>query len=189
MFQKAFLILSASAILGAGVVAPTATLAQFPGPPPLPGPAGPPPGLGGPPPGLGGPPPGLGGPPPQLGLGGPPRPPGPGGTAPRPLGAPSDFARVGGPSGFHGVDRAIQGSGRHFQGRTAGYTEGGSSGYGYDRGGWARRWGRYGAHVYGGYGYSDGSYGDGSDSYAYGDGCYHVYSRYAGRRVMVCSRD
>src|SRR5271166_6247002 len=165
MFQKAFLILSASAIIGAGVVAPTATLAQFPGPPPLPGPVGPPPGLGGPPPG-------LGGPPPQLGLGGPPRPLGPGATAPRPLGAPSDFARVGGPSGFHGVDRAIQGSGRHFQGRTAGYTEGGSSGYGDDRGGWARRWGRYGAHVYGSYGYSDGS---GSDN---GDGCYYVYSQY-----------
>ena len=184
MFQKAFLILSASAILGAGVVAPTATLAQFPGPPPLPGPAGPPPGLGGPPPGLGGPPPGPGGPPPQLGLGGPPRPLGPGGTAPRPPGAPSDFARAGGPSGFHGVDRAIQGAGRHFQGRTAGYTEGGLSGYGYDRGGWARRWGRYGAHVYGSYGYSDGS-----DSYGYGDGCYYAYSRYAGRRVLVCSRD
>jgi hypothetical protein len=188
MFQKAFLILSASAILGAGVVAPTAALAQLPGPPP---------GLGGPPPGLGGPPPGLGGPPPQLGLGGPPRPFGPGGTAPRPLGAPSDFARGGGPSGFHGVDRAIQGSGRHFQGRTAGF-EGGSSGYGYDRGGWARRWERYGAHVYGSYGYGDGSdsYGYGRDSYAYGrdsyayaDGCYYVYSRYTGRRVRVCSGD
>jgi hypothetical protein len=114
MFQKAFLILSASAILGAGVLAATAALAQFPGPPPLPGPAGPPPGLGGPPPG-------LGGPPPQLGLGGPPRAVGPAGTAPRPLGAPSDFARLGGASGFHGLDRAIQGSGRHFQGRTAGY--------------------------------------------------------------------
>jgi hypothetical protein len=177
MFQKAFLILSASAILGAGVLAATAALAQFPGPPPLPGPAGPPPGLGGPPPG-------LGGPPPQLGLGGPPRAVGPAGTAPRPLGAPSDFARLGGASGFHGLDRAIQGSGRHFQGRTAGYTEGGSSGYGYDRGGWARRWGRYGAHVYGSYGYSGGS-----DSYGYGDGCYYAYSRYAGRRVLVCSRD
>src|SRR5262249_33055331 len=82
MFQK-FLILSASAILGAGVVAPTATLAQFPGPPPLPGLGGPPPGLGGPPPGLAGPPPGPGGgPPPQLGLGGAPRALGPGGTAP-----------------------------------------------------------------------------------------------------------
>jgi hypothetical protein len=190
MFQKAFLILSASAILGAGVVAPTATLAQFPGPPPLPGPVGPPSGLGGPPPGLSGPPPGHGGLPPQLGLGGPPRPPGPGGTAPRPLGAPSDFARVGGPSGFHGVDRAIQGGGRHFQGRTAGY-EGGSRGYGYDRGGWARQWGRYGAHVYGSYGDGSDSYGysDGSDSYAYADGCYYVYSQYAGRRVRVCSRD
>ena len=170
MFQKAFLILSASAIIGAGVVAPTATLAQFPGPPPLPGPVGPPPG--------------LGGPPPQLGLGGPPRPPGPGGTAPRPLGAPSDVARVGGPSGFHGVDRAIQGSGRHFQGRTASYTGGGMSGYGYDRGGWARRSGRYGAQVYGSSGYSDGS-----DSYAHADGCYYAYSQYAGRRVLVCSRD
>ena len=185
MFRKAFLILSASAILGAGVVVPTATLAQFPGPPPLPGPAGPPPGLGGPPPGLGGPPPGPGGgPPPQLGLGGPPRSVGPGGAALRPLGAPSDFARMGGPSGFHGVDRAIQGSGRHFQGRVAGYTGGGSSGYGYDRGGWARRWGRYGVHVYGSYGYSDGS-----DSYGDGEGCYYAYSRYAGRRVLVCSRD
>jgi hypothetical protein len=198
MFQKAFLILSASAILAAGVVAPTAALAQFPGPPPLPGPVGPPPGLGGPPPGLGGPPPGLGGPPPglggpppQLGLGGPPRPFGPGGTAPRPLGAPSDFARGGGPSGFHGVDRAVQGSGRQFQGRTAGYAEGGSSGYGYDRGGSARRWARYGAHVYGSYGYGDGSdsNGYGSDSSAYADGCYYVYSRYAGRRVRVCSGD
>jgi hypothetical protein len=185
MFQKAFLILSASAILGACVVAPTAALAQFPGPPPLPGPAGPPPGLGGPPPGLAGPPPVPGGPPPQLGLGGPPRPVNPG-TAPRPLGAPSGFARGGGPSGFHGVDRAIQGSGRQFQGRTAGYAGGASSGYGYDRGGWARRWGRYGAHVYGSYGYSDGS-----ESYGYGDGdgCYYAHSRYAGRRVLVCSRD
>jgi hypothetical protein len=183
MFQKAFLILSASAIIGAGVLAPTATLAQFPGPPPLPGPVGPPPGLGGPPPG-------LGGPPPQLGLGGPPRL-GPGGTAPRPLGAPSDFARVGGPSGFHGVDRAIQGSGRQLQGRTAGYTGGGSSGYGYDRGGWARRWGRYGAQVYGSSGYSDGSdsYGYSDGSNGYGDGCYYAYSQYAGRRVQVCSRD
>src|SRR6516164_6965797 len=72
MFRKAFLILSASAILGAGVVVPTATLAQFPGPPPLPGPVGPPPGLGGLPPGLGGPPPRPGGSPPQLGRGGPP---------------------------------------------------------------------------------------------------------------------
>ena len=177
MFKKTFLLLSASAILGAGVVAPTATLAQFPGPPPLPGPAGPPPGLGGPPPG-------LGGPPPQLGLGGPPRSPGPGGTAPRPLGAPSDFARGGGPSGFHSVDRAIQDSGRHFQGRTAGHTEGGSGGHGYDRGGWENRWGRYGAHVYGSYGYSDGS-----DSYAHADGCYYVYSRYARQRVLVCSGD
>jgi hypothetical protein len=175
MFQKALLILSASAILAAGVVAPTATLAQLPGPPPLPGPAGPPP------PGLGGPPPGLGGPPPQLGLGSLPRPPGPGGTPPRPPGASSGFARLGGPSGFGDVDRAFQGSGRDFQGRTAGYSEGGSDGYG--RGGWARRWGPYGAYVYGN------GYTDGSDSYAYGDGCYHVYSRYAGRRVMVCSQD
>lgn len=172
MFKKAFLILSASAILATGVFAPTATLAQLPGPPPLPGPAGPPPGLGGPPPGLGGP------------LGGLPRPPGPGGTPPRPLGAPSDFARLGRPSGFRGVDRAIQGNGRDFQGRTAGYTEGRSSGYGYDRGGWARRWGRYGAYVYGSYGYSDGS-----NSYAYADGCYYAYSRHARRRVLVCSRD
>ena len=183
MFKKAFLILSASAILATGVFAPTATLAQLPGPPPLPGPAGPPPGLGGPPPGLGGPPPALGGPPPglggappQLGLGGLPRPPGPGGTPPRPLGAPSDFARLGGPSGFRGVDQAIRGNGRDFQGR--------SSGYGYDRGGWARRWGRYGAYVYGSYGY-----GDGSNSHAYADGCYYAYSRYARRRVLVCSRD
>ena len=178
MLKKAFLILSASAILATGVFAPTATLAQLPGPPPLPGPASPPPGLGGPPPGPGG------GPPPQLGLGGLPRPPGPGGTPPRPLGAPSDFARLGGPSGFRGVDRAIQGNGRDFQGRTAGYTEGRSSGYGYDRGGWTRRWGRYGASVYGSYGYSNGS-----DSYASADGCYYVYSRYARRRVLVCSRD
>ena len=174
MFEKAFLILSASAIIGTGVVAPTAALAQFPGPPPLPGPVGPPPGLGGSPPG-------LGGPPPQLGLGGLPRPPGPGGTAPRPPGASSGFARLGGPSGFHGVDRAIQGSGRDFQGRTAGYTEGRSGGY--DRGGWARRWGRYGAYVYGN------GYTDGSDSYASADGCYYVYNRYARRRVLVCSRD
>ena len=129
MFKKAFLILSASAILGAGVVAPTAALAQLPGPPPLPGPVGPPPGLGGPPPG-------LGGPPPQLGLGSLPRPPGPGGTAPRPLGAPSDFVRGGGPSGFHGIDRAIQGSGRYFQGRMADHIDGGSGGHGYDLGGW-----------------------------------------------------
>jgi hypothetical protein len=176
MFKKAFLILSATAILGAGVVAPTATLAQLPGPPPLPGPAGPPPGLGGPPPG-------LGVPPPQLGLGSLPRPPGPGGTPPRPPDASSGFARLGGPSGFRGVDRAIQGSGRDFQGRTAGYTEGRSGGYGYDRGGWARRWGGYGAYLYGN------GYSDGSNSYGYGDGCYDVYSRYAGRRVLVCSRD
>jgi hypothetical protein len=135
------------------LVAPTATLAQFPGPPPLPG------------------------------AWWPSSIPWPWWYCSSPAGARSDFARAGGPSGFHGVDRAIQGSGRHFQGRTAGYTEGCSSSYGYDRGGWARRWGRYGAHVYGSYGYN------GSDSYGYGDGdgCYYAYSRYAVRRVLVCS--
>src|SRR5271166_2209657 len=40
--QKAFLIPFASAILATGVFAPTSTLAQLPGSPPLPGPAGPP---------------------------------------------------------------------------------------------------------------------------------------------------
>ena len=169
MFQKAFLILSASAIIGAGVVAPTATLAQFPGPPPLPGPVGPPPGsvvlhlnsvwavlLA----------------------------PWPGWYCSSPARRSFCPRSCGRPLSFHGVDRAIQGSGRHFQGRTASYAGGGMSGYGYDRGGWARRWGRYGAQVYGSSGYSDGS-----DSYAHADGCYYVYSQYAGRRVLVCSRD
>jgi len=181
MFQKAFLILSASAILVAGVVAPTAAMAQFPGPPPLPGgPAGPPPlGFGGPPSGF------PGGPAPQLGLGGLPRPPGPADTPPRPPGASSGFARLDRPSGFGGVDRAIRGSGHDFQGRTAGYTESHSGGHGYDRGGWARRWERYGAYVYGN-GYTESS---DRDSYAYSDGCYSLYNRYARRRGIVCSRD
>ena len=54
--QKTLLILSASAMLGAAVIAPDVALAQpFPAPPP----GGPPPGpVGGPPPGMaGGPPP------------------------------------------------------------------------------------------------------------------------------------
>ena len=61
MSKKTLLMLSASVMFGAALVAPSAALAQF-GPPP-----GPPPGLAGPPPGFG-----AGGPPPGLGAGGPP---------------------------------------------------------------------------------------------------------------------
>ena len=48
MSTKALLTLSASVLLGAAAFAPSAALAQLPGPPP-----GPPPMLAGPPPGLG----------------------------------------------------------------------------------------------------------------------------------------
>ena len=61
MLKKNLLMLAASVMFGAALVAPSAALAQF-GPPP-----GPPPVLAGPPPGLG-----AGGPPRGLGAGGPP---------------------------------------------------------------------------------------------------------------------
>ena len=93
--QKTLLILSASAMLSAAVIAPDVALAQpFPGPPP----GGPPPGpVGGPPPGMpGGGLAGLPGPggPPGAGL---PRPPGAGG--PRVSLVPADLL-VPGPLAF-----------------------------------------------------------------------------------------
>jgi hypothetical protein len=74
MLRKTFLAMSASAVLGAAVIASGAALAFPLGPPPMPGRGGPPPmpGLGGPPPGLGAPRLGPGGSP-HLGAGGPPR--------------------------------------------------------------------------------------------------------------------
>jgi hypothetical protein len=122
MLRKTLLAVSASAMLGAAVSAPSATLAFPLGPPPMPG-------LGGPPPmpGLGGPPHlGPGGPP-HIGAGGPPRL-GPGGPRP-PAAGYAARSGAAGAAGRAGSSYAYSGSGSH--GR-----------YGQGRG-------RYGVYVYG----------------------------------------
>ena len=192
MSMKTLHTLSASVLLGAAIVAPSAALAQLPGPPPAPPPmlAGPPPGLaGGPPPGLvGGPPPGFAGGPP---LGGPPTGPvtglpprGPAGRPPRDLaGGPP---RLDGAGGLHGLDRGGQANFRGVEGRAAAYstnsyTRNSYAGYGY-------------GHGYG-YGYRYWPYAAAAAAYAYGgsyassdDGCYYVSTsrRYGDRRALVC---
>ena len=186
MSMKTLHTLSASVLLGASIVAPSAALAQLPGPPPGPPPmlAGPPPGLaGGPPPGLvGGPPPGLaggpplGGPPAGLAAGLPPR--GPAGVPPRDIagGAP----RLDGAAGLRGLDRGGQANFRGVEARAANYSANSytRNSYASDGYGHGYRYGRYAAaaaYAYGSYASSD-------------DGCYYVsaYRRYGYRRILVC---
>jgi hypothetical protein len=184
MLRKTLLILSASATLGAAVIASNGALAF--GPPPLPGIGGPPPGLGGPPrfPGLGGPPHfgGPGGPAGLSHLGGPgglSRPGGPGG--------PAGLSRLGGP-GFHAGGHGLQGNVHGLQGHSAAYGHGRSAAYGYGHSArygyghveWRHgRWGRYDVSV-------EGSDGYGADGYASADGCTYTYSERRHRRVLVC---
>ena len=108
MLKKNLLMLSASAMFGVALLAPSAALAQF-GPPP-----GPPPAFAGPPPGFG-----AGGPPPGLGAGGPPLGGAPG-APPRDLaGAPPHFSRLDGAAGPHGLDRGGPANFRGVEGRIA----------------------------------------------------------------------
>ena len=191
--QKTLLILSASAMLSAAVIAPDIALAQpFPGPPP----GGPPPGpVGGPPPGMpGGGLAGLPGPggPPGAGL---PRPPGAGGPAgfarpggppgPRAAGLPRPSGAVGGRPGFSGGYGSAYGrSGAYAYGRSGTYGYGHTANYGYGRSGYGYGYGswRHGYWPYGVYAYSNSS-----DS----SGCSYTYkysSRLRGyRRVWTCS--
>ena len=108
MLKKNLLMLFATAMFGASLVAPSAALAQF-GPPP-----GPPPAFAGPPPGFG-----AGGPPPGLGAGGPAL----GGTPGAPprdiAGAPPHFSRLDGTAGPRGLDRGGQANVSGIEGRTA----------------------------------------------------------------------
>ena len=177
MSTKALLTLSASVFLGAAAFAPSAALAQLPGPPP-----GPPPMLAGPPPGLGagGPPPGLaGGPPAGLAAGLPPR--GPAGVPPRDIagGAP----RLDGAAGLRGLDRG-QANFRGVEARAANCSANSyiRNSYADDGYGHGYRYGRYAAAAAYAYGRSYAS----SD-----DDCYYVsaYRRYGYRRVLVCHGD
>ena len=163
MLRKAFLILSASALLGPPVTAPNAALAFGP-PPPPPAFAGPPPRLAGPPPGLG-----FGGPPPHPGLGG----------FPSRVGAGGPPSRLGAPAGFRGGDRGIPSNVRGVQGRSAAYAYGRSGRYGQGYGLWRDRyWRGYGVYV------------SGNDGHAYAnDGCYYTYSYRRQMRVLVCSEN
>ena len=163
MLRKTLLILSASATLGAGVIASNGALAF--GPPPLPG--------------IGGPPPGLGGPPRFPGLAGPPHLGGPGG--------PAGLSHLGGP-GFHAGVHGLQGNAHGLQGHSAAYGHGHSAAYGYGHsarygyghGEWRHgRWGRYDVSV-------EGSDGYGADGYASADGCTYTYSERRHGRVLVC---
>ncbi len=165
MLRKTFIILSASAMLGAAVIVSNGAFAF--GPPPI---GGPPPGLGGPPPGLGGLPhlggsplPHLGGPAPRLGdL--PPR-----GPAPR--------ASLGGPaSRLNGLSRFGGRAAASGYGRSGGYGYSRSADSGYGRGEWRHRYGRYGVYI------------AGSGSSSSDDGCYYTYTS-SGRRVMVCDEN
>jgi hypothetical protein len=181
MWAKTLLALSASALLGAAIVAPNAAPAQF-GPPP-----GPPPMLADPPPGpAAGPPPGLAGGP---RLGSPPA--GPVAGLPSRGGAgapPRDHAagpRLDGPAGLHCFDRGGSGNLRSVEARAAAYsasshTRNSYASYGYSHG-------YAGSHHYWPYA--------AAAAYAYGrsyapsdDGCYYVstYRRYGTRRVLVC---
>ena len=181
MSAKTFLTLSASVLLGASIVAPTAALAQLPGPPP-----GPPPAFAGPPPelGAGGPPPGLraGGPP----VGGPSAGPVAGLPARGPAGAPSrDVAsglpRIEAAAGLRGFDRGGQASFRGLEARGGaysvnGYAHNSFTGYGY---GHAYRYWPYAAAA---------AYATARSYASSEDGCYYVstYRQYGYRRVLVC---
>ena len=121
------LMLSASVMFGAALVAPSAALAQF-GPPP-----GPPPAFAGPPPGFG-----AGGPPPGLGAGGPLLGSGAPGAPPRDIaGAPPHFSRLDGAAGPRGLDRGGPANFRGVEGRiaasSANYTRNSYVGHGYGR--------------------------------------------------------
>jgi hypothetical protein len=161
MSKTTLLMLSATAMFGATLVAPSAALAQF-GPPP-----GPPPALAGPPPGFG-----AGGPPLDRAPGAPPRDIG---------GAPPHFSRLDGAAGPHGLDRG-QANFRGVEGRIAAssansYTENSFAGHGYGRG--YRYWPYAAAAAYA-YG---GSYASSEDD------CYYVsaYRRNGYyRRVLRC---
>ena len=175
MPKKTLLMLSATVMVGAALLTPSAALAQF-GPPP-----GPPPAFAGPPPGFapGGPPPGLGAGGPRLGgaphVGAPPR-----GIA----GAPPHSSRLGGAAGLQGLDRGGRANFRGVEARgaaySANYTRGGYAGDGYRHGHGYRHW-TYAAAAAAAYADS-GSYAS-SD-----DGCYYVsgYRRNGYRRVLVC---
>jgi hypothetical protein len=170
MSKKTLLMLSASAMFGVALVAPSAALAQF-GPPP-----GPPPALAGPPPGFGGPPPGLAAGRPPFG--------GAPGAPPRELaGAPPHFSRLDGAAGPRGFDRGGPANFRGAEGRTAAssansYIRNGYAGYGYGRG------------------YRYGTYAAAAAAYAYGrsyasseEDCYYMsaYRRNGTyRRVLRC---
>jgi two-component sensor histidine kinase len=172
MSAKTLLNLSARVLLGAVIVAPSAALAQLPGPPP-----GPPPGLAGPPPGLaaGGPP--LGGPPAGPFAGLPPR--GPLSAPPRDVaGGPS---RLDGAAGLHGLDRG-QANFRGVEARAAGYSVNSYTRNSYGHHGHGYRYWPYAAAA---------AYAYGSSYASSSDGCYHVsaYKRYGYRRVLVCDGD
>ena len=111
-------------------------------------------------------------------------------VAPRPFGAPSDFARVGGPSASTGlielfrVAVAISKAGRQVtpgaaRAATAMTVAGGRA----DGGVTARMSTAAPATVTASTATPTGR------QLGSGDGCYYVYSQYAGRRVQVCSRD
>ena len=139
--QKTLLILCASAMLSAAVIAPHVALAQpFPGPPP----GGPPPGpIGGPPPGM----PGGG----LAGLPGPGGPPGPGAAAGLPrlsgVDGPAGLARPSGslgpraaglprPSGAGGGRPGFSGGHGSAYGHSGTYAYGNTANYGYGRSGY-----------------------------------------------------
>jgi hypothetical protein len=171
MAWKTLMTLSVSVTLATISMAPTAVLAQFPGPPPM-GPGGPPPiGAGGPP-AFGGPPAigpgraphiGLGSPAPRLGAGAVPR-----GDL-RPLGG----VRAGGRGG-PAVASSVRSASVNYN-RSGGYGHryGGGSRYGYRA---AHAVGAYAAGAYSGYAYGHG-YNSDSD-------CYRVYKRH--RYILVC---
>jgi hypothetical protein len=171
MSKRNLLMLSASMMFGAALVAPNAALAQFG---PLPGP---PPGLAGPPPGFG-----AGGPPPGLGAGGPALDRAPG-APPRDIaGAPPHFSRLDGAAGPHGLYRGGQANFAGIEGRTAASSANGygrNSSYGYGRG--------Y-RHAYAAATTSTAAYAYGRADGSSDDGCYYVsaYRRYGTRRVLVC---
>jgi hypothetical protein len=180
MLKKVLLTLSASALLGAAVIAPNAALAQFGPPPgPLPPLAGPPPGLGagGPPPGLGAGGPPLGGPPtgPVAGL--PPR--GGAGAPPRDIaGGPP---RLDGAGGLHGLERGGQANFRGVEGRAAAYSANSYARNSYTSHGYGRAYRHWPYAAAAAYAY-------GSSYASSDDGCYYVstYRRYGTKRVLVC---
>jgi hypothetical protein len=167
MSRKTFLIVFTSAMLGAAVIAPDASLAQLPPPP-----------LGALPRLPGGAPPGL----PGGGLAGLRRPGGPGPRA-ADLPHPSDIGG-GRPSLHSGQGDVFDRSGAYAYGHSGVY--GHSSNYGYDRS----------AHAYGNRSWRHRDWaGDGVyvDSNSDSSGCYYAdkynYRLGAYTRVQVCSED